>query len=122
MKTHSDSEHGFAETREPMRKPKAFAILAASFFLLWIFGVHVGPWLAKRIPVMNEIVQIIEERDINANAYFYTEIEASYDGEGYLRESMNLTKLERGKSGIFFYSGIAICVLILWFGYRNLPM
>ncbi len=122
METPAVSEQGFAETREPMRKPKAFAILVSTFALLWVFAVYAGPWLAERTPVMKEIVQVVEERDINANAYFYSEIEASYDGENYLRESMDLTSQERGKGGFFFFSGVAICVLILWFGFRHLPM
>ena len=122
MKTRSVSKHGFAETREPMRKPKAFAILAASFFLLWVFGVYVGPWLAKRIPVMNEIVQIIEEREINANAYFYTEIEASYDGERYMIDALELSPAEEGRVGWFFVAGVAYCLVLLWFGFHNLPL
>jgi hypothetical protein len=105
-----------------MRKPKAFAILAASFFLLWVFGVYVGPWLAKRIPVMNEIVQIIEEREINANAYFYTEIEASYDGERYMIDALELSPAEEGRVGWFFVAGVAYCLVLLWFGFHKLPL
>ena len=69
---------------------RAWGLLCLGFVCVGMFAFVVGPWLQHKIPVYEEIVQVIQERDIDAGAYFYTEIEASYDGERYLLESMKL--------------------------------
>ena len=68
-------------------KIRGWAVLILCLAMFWGFGVFLGPWMAENIPVMRDVVTVIEEQDINSSAYFYTEIEASYEGERYLRES-----------------------------------
>ncbi len=97
--------------------------LKLAFFslLIWFFGAVAGPWIQEHVSPFDEIVQVIEEQDIDSGAYFYTEIEAGFDGERYLRESFALA--DRGDFGWTapFLSGVAICILLLVLGFRYLP-
>ena len=96
--------------------------LALCLAALWLFGAVVGPALKPIIPYMDEIVQVADEQNIDMGAYFYTEIEASYDGEQYLRDSLALSK-PRGSGGFTwpFISAVVICLLLLALGFRYLP-
>lgn len=105
----------------PMPRAKAWGILGLTFLSLWLFAVVVGPWLQHHIYSMDDIVRVIEENDIDSGAYFYTEIEGSYSGEKYLRQS-----LEMGDPDAFgltwpFISGIVTCLVMLCVGFRYLP-
>ncbi|MCP4688675.1 MAG: hypothetical protein GY859_11540 [Desulfobacterales bacterium] len=111
------------ETTGARPKPlKGWAILIGTMGMLWVFAVYIGPWAAERIPVFNEIVRTIEKHDIDAGAYFYTEIKASYEGERYLRDSLELGAPEQARFSLQFISGIVICLLLLGLGWRFLPM
>ncbi len=66
MKTFSQSEL--------LGKLKGWGKLGISLTMIYIFIFHIGPWLEKS-SVLRPIAQFIEERDINANMYFYTEVE-----------------------------------------------
>ena len=96
-------------------------MLSVCLFIIWGFGAFVGPWLADEIPIMREIVGVIEEQDINSSAYFYTEIEASYEGERYLRESLAREVPEQSGLTLPFISAIVICIALLALGFRYLP-
>jgi hypothetical protein len=104
-----------------MSKKKGWVILLSTLFLLWIFGVAVGPWLQHKIPGMDKIVTTIEENDIDAGAYFYTEIEGSYNGENYLRQSLEMAAPDQSGVTLSFLLGIFLCLLILALGWRYLP-
>jgi hypothetical protein len=104
-----------------MPRAKAWGILLGTFFMLWVFGVAVGPWLQHHIYGMDEIVQVIEENDIDAGAYFYTEIEGSYTGEKYLRQSLELAAPDQFGLTLPFISGIVACFVLLGFGFKYLP-
>ena len=103
-------------------KLKAWGGLLLGLFLIWSFAFVIGPWLQDKIPIMNEIFTLIEEQEINANAYFYTEIEASYDGEAYLRNSLELTHPDKIGLTFPFISGIVLCIIILFLGFRYMPV
>lgn len=60
-----------------------FSILAIIFFLFYI-----GPQLEK-LPMIHPLMQFIEERDIKANMYFYTEVEEFSDAQVNINNSMN---------------------------------
>jgi hypothetical protein len=100
---------------------RAWAILGLCLFMIWGFGAFVGPWLVGKIPIMTEMVSVIEEQDINSSAYFYTDIEASYEGERYLRESIAREFPEQSGLTLPFVSAIAICIGLLALGFRYLP-
>lgn len=104
------------------KRLKGWAVLVGTLGFLWVFAIYIGPWAAQRIPVFNEIVEIIEKHDIDSGAYFYTEIKASYDGERYLRDSLELGAPDQSRFTLRFFSGIVVCLLLLWLGWRFLPM
>lgn len=106
----------------PRNRIRAWAALIGAFAALWIFAVAVGPWLETRIPVFDKIVETIEERDIDAGAYFYTEIKASYEGERYLRNAIEPGDPDEAGVTWPFVSGIVVCIVMLGLGYRFLPM
>jgi hypothetical protein len=69
-----------------------------------------------------KIVHVIEEREIDAGAYFYSENKESYEGEQYLLESLRLGAPEEVGFTLPFVGCIVLCLVILWIGYRYLPM
>jgi len=111
-----------AQTLRRRKRLKAWSQLVGAFFLLWMFGTVVGPWLETRIPVFSEIVEIIEKHDIDSGAYFYSEIKASYDAEPYLRSALKQGVPDQAGWTLPFISGIVICLVILWLGFRFMPM
>lgn len=100
---------------------KGWSVFLMTLILLWVFGVAVGPWLQHYIYGMDEIVQVIEEQNIDAGAYFYTEIEGSYDGEKYLRQALETGVPDEFGLTVPFLSGIFLCFLILFLGWKYLP-
>ncbi len=109
------------KTSRKKSKLRAWAILGLSLFVIWGFGAFVGPWLVDKIPNMREMVTVIEEQNINSSAYFYTEIEASYEGERYLRQSLAREVPEETGLTLPFISAIVICIALLALGFRYLP-
>lgn len=104
-----------------MSKVKGWAILIGTFIFLWFFAVSLGPWLQHHIYGMEEIVQVIEEQDIDAGAYFYTEIEGSYSGEKYLTQALSMSAPDQFGLTLPFISGILLCLFILFLGWKYLP-
>jgi hypothetical protein len=107
--------------KKPRSRIRAWGLLIFFSMLILAFGSVIGPWIQNKIPTMRQIVQIIEERDIDSAAYFYTEIEASDDGEQYLRESIRFSGHKDAKLNFTFLSGVVLCIIILLIGYRFLP-
>jgi len=106
---------------QSMSRVKAWGILLSTFGMLWVFGVVIGPWLQHHIYSMDDIVQVIEENDIDSGAYFYTEIEGSYTGEKYLRQSLELAAPDEFGLTLPFVSGIVACLVLLGVGFKYLP-
>lgn len=101
---------------------RAWGVLLFVLALCWGFAQGGGPWLQKRIPMVDRIFTVIEEQDINANAYFYTEIEESYQAERYIQGSLDLGVPGEAGLTLPLAVGILACVGLLWLGYRYLPM
>ena len=80
MSTSLHSEKG----RE---KRKGILKLLISICLLLTFLYGVGPWL-EQLPLFRPIVELIDARDIDAGAYYYTDIEEFSDAEHNIRHSM----------------------------------
>ncbi len=119
---HKEAQSSQIQEKQPaMSKVKGWVILLSTLFLLWVFGVAVGPWLQHHIYGMEQIVQVIEEQDINAGAYFYTEIEGSYAGEKYLRQALEMGSPDQFGLTLPFISGIFLCFLLLYLGWKFLP-
>lgn len=103
-------------------KIKSWSILLLSVGLIAMFAFAVGPWFQKQVPIVDEMFTLIEERDINSNAYFYTDIEGAYDGEKYLKNAIRLSDEKEARFNIPFIAGMICCILILGLGYKYLPM
>lgn len=101
---------------------RSWGVLFFALALFWGFAQTGGPWIRKQIPIMDRIFTVIENQDINANAYFYTEIEESDRAERYLRGALDLAAPGEAGLTLPFLSGIAICIVLLWVGYKFLPM
>ena len=104
-----------------MDKKKGWAILCSVCAGLYLFGIKIGPWLQHYIWGMDEIVQVIEEQNIDAGAYYYTEIEGAYDGQQYLSQSLQLMAPDQYGLTLPLLAGIVVCLLILYFGMKALP-
>ena len=91
------------------------------FGLLVVFALYTGPWLQKQVPIVDDMFTLIEEQDINSNAYFYTDIEGSYDGERFLKGAIRLSDEKEARLNIPFMAGLVCCILILGLGYRFMP-
>ena len=62
-------------------------VLLMIVFLIWIFLYYIGPW-AKNIPIIHPLADFIEENDIDASAYYYTDIEEFAEAEFAVNQSM----------------------------------
>ena len=100
---------------------KNWLTLAGFVTLIWFFGAVVGPWVEKQSSTLTQIVKVIEEQNIDSSAYFYTEINASYEGEYYLKESIKRSNLEKTQAGGVFFLGIIMCLAILSAAFFWLP-
>jgi hypothetical protein len=58
--------------------------LALCLLAVLAFIFVVGPWLA-RAPLVEPLTRFVEERDIEAGALFYTEVEAFADADVHMR-------------------------------------
>lgn len=117
----SDSLDTESRERAPRSRMRAWGLLLFYSTLIWVFGAFVGPWIIQSIPTARQIVQVIEEQDINSNAYFYTEIEASYDGEIYLRDSIKFAGHRDAEFNLIFMSVVALSIVIMCLGFWYLP-
>ncbi len=106
-----------AETiQAPAKHP--WKVLAAAFFLVWVFGWVIGPYLINNIPIYSQIVQVVEEQDIDSSAYTYQDSVGSYDGEYYLRDSFVHSGRDDYGPTLPFFAGMALCFIILGLGWR----
>ncbi|MDT8379300.1 MAG: hypothetical protein RQ739_10450 [Desulfotignum sp.] len=109
------------DDKTTMSRKKGWTVLLSCLFLVYLFGVSIGPWLQQYIPGMDEIVTVMEKNDIDGGAYYYTEIEGAADGYAYLSQSLRFFASEHYSLNLPFLSGIVICLLLLFFGFRLLP-
>ncbi len=100
---------------------KGWIAFLVSIFLLWGFVFYLAPWIRDSIPIMKELTRVAEERDIDTTAFFYAENKEFYEGERYLRESLDFANPEGYGVSLFFILGIVCCFVILGIGYHLLP-
>jgi hypothetical protein len=104
-----------------MGRLKGWTVLVSVCLLVYLFAVKIGPWLITHIWGMDKIARVIDEQNIDAGAYYYTEIEGAYDGQQYLSQSLQLMAPDQYGLTLPFLLGIALCLLILYFGMKSLP-
>lgn len=76
-----DQKHFLKDWKSDMLKKQRFSSRMGKFFvglaMIWMFMFMVLPW-AQTLPVIKPIIDIISEADIDANQYFYTQSEETY--------------------------------------------
>ena len=68
-------------------KKKGAFILVGFILLIWIFLYYIGPWAAN-IPMVRPLLKFIEENEIDAGAYYYTDVEEFAEAEFAINQSM----------------------------------
>ena len=82
-----------SEGRSKFVKPvvKLFVWVAAILF----FMLYAGPKLGQ-MPMFQPIAEFIEENDINANMYFYTEVEEFSEANINMQNTMDFPPISAG--------------------------
>ena len=75
-------------------KKAAKLILCILVILIFIF--YIGP-LIEKLPLVQPLVQVIDERDIDASALYYTEIEEFSEANTNMENTMKYPALEIDK-------------------------
>ncbi|MFO7559674.1 MAG: hypothetical protein R6X10_12645 [Desulfobacterales bacterium] len=66
---------------------KRLAYLFSCILAIWFFMFYIGPGLEKTIH-LTPIAECIDERGIDANMYFYTEVDEFSDAAFYMENTM----------------------------------
>ena len=61
--------------------------LLLSIFIIWIFLFILGPRL-QLIPMVRPLITFVESRDIDAGAYYYTDIEEFSEADIHMNNTM----------------------------------
>ncbi len=102
--------------------PRGWAWLGFWVTLVCLFAFVVGPWLQTSLGPMDQISRIVEEQNIDAGAYYYTEIEASAGGQRYLKNALAFGDPPPGAGwNLSFFVCLLLCLLILVMGFKTLP-
>lgn len=67
---------------------KRWTCLTVSVILILVFMLYLGPWF-EQSSMVQPIARFIEEHDINANMYFYTEVEEFSEANLNMQNSMD---------------------------------
>ena len=78
-----------ADEKRSRQKGNGVFALVVSGVLILLFLLYIGPRLTERIPLFQPVAQYIEEHDIEANMYFYTEVETFSDAQINMMNTMN---------------------------------
>ena len=82
----------FVDTNVNMKaqngKPKSWLKLFAGIFIIILFLFVIGP-LYLNLPLVRQITEVIEKEDIEATAFYYTELEGFAEAEAAIKDSMN---------------------------------
>ena len=68
---------------------KSWAFLGLSILIIVLFLFVVGP-MGLQTRVLKPMADFIEENNINANAYYYTEVDEFFIAERHMREHLAL--------------------------------
>ncbi len=70
-----------------MNRIRKWGALTGSIVLLWLFMFVIAPWF-MRYTAVSELAQYIDERDIEATALWWSEVEIGADAEMNCRNSV----------------------------------
>lgn len=82
--------------QRPSSMIRKWAFLLLGFFLIGIFMFVIAPWI-REMPAVKPIADLIDERDLDAGALFYTEIEETSEAEVHLRGVMKSYSREKAR-------------------------
>lgn len=71
----------------PTRPAGGCLRLSAGLLCVWLFMFVVAPWVRTLGPV-EEVLDFVESRDIDAGALFYTEVDEFADAEVAVRDAL----------------------------------
>ncbi len=80
-------------------KLKGLFQLITAILLILVFMIYIGPWI-EQLPYFHPIARLIEENDIDANMYFYTEVEEFSEASIHLQNSMDFIIKNRNRQNI----------------------
>ena len=66
---------------------KRWAGLFIGIFIIWLLMAYVGPW-GQKAESLRPLMEFIEERGIDATAYYYTDIEEFAEAEINITHTM----------------------------------
>lgn len=84
--THKIEKVGYGRQR-PSNKGRKWLALSAWLFLIWVFMFILAPWMQKSQAV-KPLADFIEEREIDASALYYTEVEEASVAELNIRSGI----------------------------------
>ena len=76
---------------QPRSKYSAWLQLGAGLLLIWCLVFVVAPWLARWTPIRTMHAHI-HQRDIDATALFYTDLDEFRDAEQAVRHALTYSK------------------------------
>jgi hypothetical protein len=72
----------------PLKKSKGWGTIFFAVAGLILFIYVIGP-MGLNTPMIKPLADFIEENNINANGYYYTDVAEFSDAEMYMKNSMN---------------------------------
>ncbi len=68
-----------------------WVVLVLSFMFVW------GPWLIVRIPGYPPIIKAINDYDINATGYYYSDVKETLDSQGVVENTLDYSLRDHTK-------------------------
>ena len=85
------AEKGTFPAKSPKAVLKGWATLTLALAGLILFIYVIGP-VGLKTPLLEPMATFIEENDINANAYYYTDVDEFFLAERHMREHLGYMK------------------------------
>lgn len=73
-----------------VRLLKRWGGLFIGLFIIWLLMAFIGPW-GRQTAMLRPIMDLIEERGIDATAYYYTDLEEFAEAEINITHTMRFT-------------------------------
>jgi len=102
-------------------KLRSWGFLLLGFICIGLFISVISPLIQSRVPFFDHIAQTSKERKIDPAAYFYSETQASYDSESYVKAAIDMESPDQTRLTLPLAAGVFLFFMILWVGYKLLP-
>jgi hypothetical protein len=88
MAVHYPNKNDGKDNQNPRSALKGVCGLLVAIAGILFFMFYVGPWL-DQTPMVRPLAEFIDERGIDANMYFYTEVEEFSDANINMENTMD---------------------------------